>query len=122
MTYQEAEKLTAKRMAKKVANNTWLYKCGFPGNEHFEIVLYSTAVVKIWKDRTYTLFSGGWRSVTTKQRLNNFSPAKVWQKNFEWFVGMPWQPGGECVEFVEGIRVDSKGKVIHEQTESPVAR
>ena len=44
------------------------------------------------KDNSILLFDGGWQSNTTKSRLNalcyEFSyGARVFQKNFEWFVG-----------------------------------
>jgi hypothetical protein len=32
------------------------------------------------------LNSGGYRTHTTKKRINQYSPVRIYQKNFEWFL------------------------------------
>src|SRR5262249_27597834 len=58
-------------------NNTRLIRCG----DDYAVVLHSTAVVTIHQDGTYTLRTGGWRTVTTKDRINKYSPARVYSTN-----------------------------------------
>ena len=58
------------------------------------------------KDNSIILFDGGWQSVTTKSRLNalldEFSyGARVFQKQFEWFVGYK----NLTVDFVNGFEL-----------------
>ena len=56
-----------------------------------EVFLHGNHIATV-TDNALTLFDGGWQSNTTKSRLNalcyEFSyGARVFQKNFEWFVG-----------------------------------
>jgi uncharacterized protein YxjI len=86
--------------SKFVANNTLRIEYA---NGNKAIRLHNTDVVTI-KDDVYTLNSGGWRTSTTKDRINTFSPARVWQTNGQWFTG------GSL--FYDGITVNKDGKVI----------
>jgi len=103
MNHAEAVKMVrGKRNAtrRKVGNNTYaeiLYD-GSVG-----IMLHSTYVVKIHEDGTYTLNSGGWQTLTTKDRINQYSPRYVYQKNFEWFVK---EPNGS-IPFEDGMVVQA---------------
>jgi hypothetical protein len=86
MTHAEAVKMVrGKRNAdrRKVGNNTYA-EILYDGT--VAIKLHNTYVVKINPNGTYTLNSGGWQTVTTKDRINQYSPRYVFQKNYEWFV------------------------------------
>lgn len=85
------------RGRRKVGNNTWaeILDDGSVG-----IVLHNTRVVTIHPDNTYTLNSGGWHTSTTKDRINKYSPARVYQSKFEWFVGAV---GDGKVRFFDGM-------------------
>lgn len=53
-------------------------------------VYHSTPVVK-WNDKEIILDTGGWRTATTKNRMNQVSQQfgldyRVYQKDFCWFV------------------------------------
>jgi hypothetical protein len=101
MTHAEAVSMVrGKRNAnrRKVGNNTYaeILSDGSVG-----IMLHSTYVVKIHPDNTYTLNSGGWQTLTTKDRINQYSPRYVYQKNFEWFVKM----GDKSYPFMDGMVV-----------------
>jgi hypothetical protein len=101
MVYAEAVKMVkGKRNAnrRKVGNNTYaeILHDGSVG-----IMLHSTYVVKIHPDNTYTLNSGGWQTLTTKDRINQYSPRYVYQKNFGWFVKI----GDKSYPFMDGMVV-----------------
>ncbi|MFM8758121.1 MAG: hypothetical protein ACKODS_01055, partial [Methylophilaceae bacterium] len=86
MTHSEAYTMVlGKRglMRRKVGNNTYgeILHDGSVG-----IFLHGTCVVRIHQDGDYTLNAGGWHTVTTKDRINQYSPYRVFQKNHEWFV------------------------------------
>lgn len=54
------------------------------------VTYHSTDVVK-WDESTVALNSGGWKTTTTKRRMNQAARQfdlgyYVWQHNFEWFV------------------------------------
>ena len=88
-------------------------------DDHYLIVtLYNTNVLVIdKKNATIKLNSGGWRTVTTKQRINQasedyFCGFRVFQKNFDWYVTLA---NGDTVPFVDGMKLDRfTGKRINE--------
>lgn len=101
MTHAEAVKMVrGKRNAdrRKVGNNTYaeILHDGSVG-----IMLHSTYVVKIHEDGTFTLNSGGWQTLTTKDRINQYSPKRVYQKDFTWYVRM----NGKDYPFIDGMVV-----------------
>jgi hypothetical protein len=101
MTHAEMVKVVrGKRNAsrRKVGNNTY---AEILPNGSVGIMLHSTYVVKIHPDNTYTLNSGGWQTLTTKDRINQYSPRRVYQRNFEWFVDI----NGKEHPFIDGMVV-----------------
>jgi len=104
MTYLEAEEifLTAKDgpSGKPLANNTRLHKRG----DDYAVRLHLTDVVTIHRDGSYTLNSGGWQTITTKERINRFSPASVYSDRKTWLVG------GSLFE--DGMKVGSGGSAL----------
>ena len=67
----------------KVDNNTMriVYKDG-----RVAIRLHDTNVVITYPDGSIVLNSGGWRTSTTKDRINKFSPYRVHQSKGIWYV------------------------------------
>jgi len=80
------------RGERKVGNNTYAYIL-LDGSVAIE--LHGTKVVVIHPDDSVTLNSGGWQTSTTKDRINKYSPVKVYQKKYQWFLsdGTPFQDG-----------------------------
>lgn len=67
------------------------------------VVFHRTTVVRFDSD-TITLNSGGWKTVTTKRRMNQASEHyglefHVYQKDFVWYV--LWK--GETLEYHDGM-------------------
>ena len=100
MDFLTASNTLKKRESKKVGNNTYLVRIS---PETIGVRLHGTVVVQIHSDGTYTLDSGGWRTVTTKARINDFSPVKVSQKKYDWFVGDEPFHDGIRVREVNGV-------------------
>jgi hypothetical protein len=96
MTFERAEKLIGSRASKKLENNTYLE---WVGHDTLGVRLHNTVVVEIHRNGRYTLNSGGWRTVTTKDRLNKYSPASVWQTRGRWTVRVD----GEDREYADGM-------------------
>lgn len=86
---------------KKLANNTYLLK----GDKYFAIQLHDTEIVKIHEDDIYELNSGGWQTVTTKARLNEFAPCQISQKRGVWYL--------KDTVYFDGIRVRKNGEIIN---------
>jgi hypothetical protein len=101
MTHSEAVSIVrGKRNAsrRKVGNNTY---AEILHDGTVAIKLHNTYVVKINPNGTYTLNSGGWQTVTTKDRINKYSPRYVFQKNYEWFVKI----NDKTYPFIDGMVV-----------------
>ena len=101
MTHAEAVLMVrGKRNAnrRKVGNNTYaeILPDGRVG-----IMLHSTYVVKIHEGDLYTLNSGGWQTLTTKDRINQYSPKRVYQRDFQWYISM----NGKEYPFMDGMVV-----------------
>lgn len=73
-------------------------------------VKYHDTVVIQWNSQGITLNSGGWKTATTKTRINQASAEFdlgicVYQEKRKWFVTTPQ---GETVPFVDGMRIERK--------------
>jgi len=66
------------------------------------IKLYNTDIL-IMDNNKITLNSGGYRSVTTKARINQFLPCNisVYQKDYNWYI----KHDGNIIEFFDGIEL-----------------
>ena len=80
-----------KSEGKPIANNTRLYfetalsdNIAYP---RYIIRLHGNVIMQIYRDKIVPL-DGGWRTVTTKERLNRYLPRgyKVYQKDWEWYL------------------------------------
>jgi hypothetical protein len=93
MTHAEATKMVLgkrNRGERKVGNNTYAY-IEYDGS--VSISLHGTTVVRFYPNGLVKLNSGGYHTHTTKKRINQYSPVRVYQKNFEWFLsdGTPFE-------------------------------
>ena len=100
LTYDKAANLMlkARNGHKRLANNTYLRRVDI---DNFAVCLHSTDVVTLHPDGSYTLRTGGWQTPTTKDRINEYSPARVSQRKFEWFVRV----NGAEAPFFEGMTI-----------------
>jgi hypothetical protein len=97
-TYQEALDLFNARLDRgtlyrgvKLRNHTYLVYPDQPrGTEPlwFGVLFHGTIVVKYLRDGSIKLSSGGWKTTTTKQRLNTYTPQRwtIYQKDYAWFL------------------------------------
>jgi hypothetical protein len=74
-------------------------------NGNVSLHLWGTKIVQ-FNGENITLFSGGYRTTTTKSRLNAVLRGlgcnwRIYQKNFAWYASHP--SGLQDVEFVEGL-------------------
>jgi len=86
MTHYEATKMVhgkTKRNSRKVGNNTY---AEILHDSSVGITLHGTCVVRIHPDNSATLNTGGWYSSTTKDRMNKYSPVRVYQNKGEWYL------------------------------------
>lgn len=98
MNYQTAKDTIKNRDSKKLGNNTYL----LPAGDAFAVRLHQTDVVLIHADGTYTLNSGGWQTPTTKDRINEYTPARLHQAKGLWY-------NRDGSLFYDGMTIDAAG-------------
>jgi hypothetical protein len=74
-TYDEARETLNGRDSRKIANNTTLVDLG---DGSIGLRLHTTTVVTFHPDGSLVLKTGGWQTVTTKDRLNRVVRAHGW--------------------------------------------
>lgn len=108
-SYVEAQKViaTARKGArqKPLGNNTRLIQF----HDCFCVQLHNTYVVSYYPDGSVVLNSGGWRTKTTKARMNDHLPRWwfVYQERGVWYLRKDM--GLQEYIFVDGIRIGPRG-------------
>lgn len=87
--------------SRKVANNTYAHRIDA---DNIGIRLHATDVLTFSRDGAITLNTGGWYTVTTKERLNRFLPAPlaVYSAAGTWHL---FSAGNRAARFFDGMRV-----------------
>lgn len=87
------------RDSRKIANNTYLERIDA---DTVGVRLHRTFVVTIRED-SVTLNSGGWHTVTTKARMNDYAPCRVSQERGRWYVDYR----GERLDYSDGMTLNT---------------
>lgn len=110
-SHSDALDFLAGTLARKLGHNTEVRVWGAASLDSDDIaradvaiVYHSTPVVMYHADGRVTLNTGGWLTVTTKQRLNACSPFRVWSERGEWAVDCG--PGTDGAAFSDGMTSD----------------
>lgn len=98
MTYQEALTLLNGKQRRKLENNTYLIRLQ---SGTLAVKLHDTNVVKLYPNGDITLNSGGWQTLTTKNRMNKYSPVRVLQVRGKWLASYR----GVLVDYHDGLTV-----------------
>lgn len=101
LTYEQAQDLTIRRPRRKLGNNTYLVRDG----DLFHVELHGGRIITIRPDATYVLRSNGYKTRTTKDRLNTYSPAYIYQRAYRWHLA-------DGTEFTESVIVDCTGTPV----------
>jgi hypothetical protein len=77
------------------------------GPHDIAVQYHATDVVTYHQDGTVTLNTGGYETVTTKRRINDYTPRglSVFARNFAWFVVIDYD-WSDPVPFVDGMTFD----------------
>jgi len=123
-TYDKADKIIGEKGEKKICNNTVLYRCAntyAPQEQYYglnpvvgviALKLHNSSIVKWYSNGRIELHSHGWRTVTTKQRMNQVISglAYICQEKHIWYI-YPSQ-GGRFI-FTDGfILVDNRNESL----------
>lgn len=107
--YASAVKFLGNKERRRLANNTEILKVGDTSGDRFVtaigVKLHGTVVVAYYPDGSIRLNSGGYRTRTTLQRINQLLPPGlgVYQKNFDWYVQLR---GKGVIPFEDGMRIN----------------
>jgi hypothetical protein len=103
LTYAKAADLmdTARKGVRRLANNTYLHA----HQDGYAVQYHDTDVVVLRKDGTYVLDTGGWKTVSTKDRLNAFAPVRIHSERGAWYLA-------DGTPYADGLVVDADGKMI----------
>jgi len=113
-SYDKANEILGKRNSRRLANNTYLERTLSP--DMICVRLHATQIIKYLNnsDQDIILDSGGWQTVTTKQRLNQFSPAQIYSKKGIWYI----YHEDNRYPFHDGITIDCHGKPVNVQSDN----
>jgi hypothetical protein len=113
-TYNEASELLGESSSKTIANNTRLHRMS---ERSIGLELHDTVVVEFENGLgSLTLFTGGWQTVTTKQRINAClgHRGRVYAEKRIWFYRCAVT--GQTVPFNEGLLIDDEGNPLRDST------
>jgi hypothetical protein len=82
MNYTTASAKLGNRESRKLGNNTYLQR----RNDNIAVMLHSTDIITMLLDNSNILTSGGWKTSTTKDRLNTYSGVSIHQDKGNWYV------------------------------------
>lgn len=106
-----------KMTSRKLENNTYLERLGLThGHETIGLLLHRTYIAKFIADGSVILASGGWETMTTKDRLGYVSGFTVFGRRLKgyshslWWVGRDGYntPDDELLPFFDGIHLDQR--------------
>lgn len=119
MLYDDFLSVLNGRQSRKVGNNTYMQQ---RDEDAIAVKLHDTDVVTALRDGSVVLDSGGWKTVTTKDRMNKWlpDPWRVWTERGTWYLGRipTWHKplkeqlaeGSACI-FADGITITANGAV-----------
>ncbi len=102
-TYADASALLGPKDERKIGHNTTLHR-PFSRSDFLAVRFYRTNIVTFYANGWIRLNSGGYRTVTTKERINRYLSAgySVFQHDRNWYLGLP---DGTRVDFAEGMLI-----------------
>lgn len=103
----------------RIGNNTYL-ESYVDGSKVDRICvrLHDTNIVTFCEDGRILLNTGGYHTVTTKERINQFITGRIYSKNFQWWYNPPLCEGAEDYAritprlFTEGLNVGSEVDIV----------
>jgi hypothetical protein len=106
-TYEELDQFLGNKDERKIAHNTYVHK---RLDDNIGIKLWRTDIIVINKLNNIRVYTGGWESRTTADRLNQLLPSKVrvYSKKGIWRIS---GVNGDF-EFEEGIVVTPDGHIL----------
>jgi hypothetical protein len=129
LTYERCGEILGAKMMKKLADNTHLSRVfGSAHGTSYQVVLHGTPILIFREDGAVEYRTNGYRTATTKERMNRYGPAKVYQHRNMWHVdswcgaqifeeGYTWYPHAANIlgNHYDAFRKDEIGRGIVER-------
>lgn len=109
-SYSDAERVLGKRERRKLQNNTYLERLS---SESIVVRLHNTHILVYHQSGDITYQTGGWRTITSKARMNEYGAhgVQIWSDRSVWYIGTSnWRSA-----YYEGfvVRADGSAAAIH---------
>lgn len=101
-TYAKAAEFLGKRDVKSTKQRGTKFRRMSDGT--IAVYYHATPIVTYRPDGSYVLKTNGYRTSTTKSRINEYSPAYICQRKFVWY-----QRGQR---FVDGMILNADGQTV----------
>ena len=97
--------------SRKVGNNTYLQRLDA---NRIALLLHRTDILIFTREHV-TLNTGGWQTVTTKARMNDYLPAgvRIFQEAHVWYLQTGGYENGTRHDYHDHMRLDYDGRVIN---------
>lgn len=119
LTYEEAAALYARRRRgscrKRLALNTYLHY----HDGDYIVVFHQTPIVNIHSNGCYTVRTGGWATLTTRQRIMQYVPIFIYQQRRRWWVPTTQVSSGR-IAFRDEMMINRHGQIVYGGTSAPV--
>ena len=120
-TYAQADALLQGRnkQGRKLGNNTYLKRLSVLDQDSIAVRYHSTDIVTFHPDGRIVLNSGGWRTMTTKARINACDlPYTLAQDKGIWYIGQfpYWENKATARIFADGVTILPDGKLTGAQS------
>jgi hypothetical protein len=110
-SWEAGNKYLGEKLDRPVANNTRIHRLC---NGDIGIVLHATYVVTYCFNGPVILNSGGWKTATTKERINRFAPSciNLYQTGGQWYVSI----NGVKHAYCDNMKIDKDGRILFGST------
>ncbi len=85
ISFEDCDLIWTQSRRRKLGHNTYLER---DDESAYHVRLHATRIVTFHRDGRVELNSGGWRTVTTKERMNRYLPSgwRLYQDAHVWYV------------------------------------
>ena len=99
-----------RKAGKPIANNTRIFDRG----DYLAIRLHNTDILCYFPNGDIRLDSGGWQTVTTKARMNEYAPCHIYSERGIWFISYENNTYG----YADGMTLHPDGSVSGAQSKA----
>ena len=108
MDYTTVVSKLSPRESRKIGNNTYLQR---REDGSIAVRLHETDILTFHADGRTVYNSGGWRTVTTKARMNEYGPLRLYTERGVWYASIPCDNWESRFAYSDGLTVHKDGSI-----------